>query len=59
MKRLIAIYRLITKKHFVVLTWDYSDTVFVNAQYRQQHKGNELINDVVEAIWKQEYEKGK
>lgn len=56
--KLSAIWRILTSDYFFVFTYKTHQKVFVNAQWKKEHKDNQIINDVVEAIYKQEYERG-
>lgn len=53
--RLLTAWRVLTSKYFIVVTYDYPNQVWVNAAYKQDHKENELVSDIIESIWKQEY----
>lgn len=56
--KLSALWRVLTSDYFFVFTYSDYKKVFLNAQWKKEHKRNQLVNDVVEAIYKQEYEKG-
>jgi len=56
MTRLKALWNLLFCPYFVVFTFkNPNDGVAVNAQWKSEHKSNELINDVIESIYKQEF----
>lgn len=55
--KLKIIWRILTTKYFVLLTWDDENNhVNIKTHYKKEHKQEyPIINDVVETIWKHIY----
>lgn len=50
--KLKVIWRILTSKYFVLLTWNNPEDVDIKGQYRKEHKDIPIINEVIETIWK-------
>lgn len=55
--KLKTIWRILTSKYFILLTWDDAkDHVNIKTHYKKHHKlEHPIINEMIETIWKHVY----